>query len=80
VHNQNNGVSQYGDTFIQGVSHNQRKTDQRLIKAIHKAYGFQESSDFIRGMTWALRIVRGEQYDRKTLDLGKPNYEKLKDD
>lgn len=80
MHNQNNGVSQYGDTFIQGVSHNQKKTDQRLVSAIHKAYGFGEPSDFIRGMTWALRIVRGEQYDRKLLNLNKPVTEKLKDD
>jgi len=75
-----NEVGQYGDTFVQGVSHNQRKTDERLLKAIHKAYGFGEPRDVIRGMTLALRVVRGEQYDRKMLDLGKPVTEKLKDD
>jgi len=75
-----NGVGQYGDTFVQGLSHNQRKTDERLVKAIHKAYQFGEPNDVIRGMTLALRIVRGEQYDRKMLDLSKPTTEKLKDD
>jgi len=80
VQNKNNGIAQYGDTFVQGVSHNQRKMDERLRRAIHKAYGFDESRDVIRGMTLALRIVRGESYDKKLLDLGKPVYEKLKDD
>jgi len=76
----NNGINQYGDTFLEGISHNQRKTDERLVKALHKAYQFGEPNDVIRGMTLALRIVRGEQYEKKMLNLRKPVTEKLKDD
>ena len=78
--NENNGISPYGDTFLEGVSHNYRKTDERLVKALHKAYQFGEPNDVIRGMTLALRIVRGEQYEKKMLNLSKPVTEKLKDD
>lgn len=78
--NQNNGISPYGDTFIEGIVHNQRKADERLVKAIKRAQQFGEDGQMIRGMILALKILRGEQYDKKTLDLSKPTYEKLKDD
>ena len=76
----NNGITQYGDTFLEGVSYNQRKTDERLFKAIRRAYDFEENPQLIRGMTLALKVVRGEAYDKKTLDLSKPVVEKIKDD
>ena len=65
---QNNGITQYGDTFLEGVVHNQRKTDERLVKAIKKAQGFREDAQLIRGMMLALKITRGESYDEKTVD------------
>lgn len=67
----NNGVTQYGDTFLEGVVHNQKKTDERLASAIHRAQGFGESRDVIRGMMLALKIIRGDAYDQKMMDLGK---------
>ena len=66
--------------FIEGMSFNQKKIDQRLSSGIHRAYTLNESNEFIKGMTVALRIVRGETYDRKMLNLDEPVYEKLKDD
>lgn len=66
--------------FVDGMQFNQQKMDQRLSSAIHRAYTYNESNQFIKGMTVALRVIRGEQYDRKLIDLDSPNYEKLKDD
>ena len=66
--------------FIEGMSFNQKKIDKRFSSGIHRAYTLNESNEFIKGMTVALRIVRGETYDRKMLNLDEPVYEKLKDD
>ena len=75
----NNGISQYGDTFLEGVSHNQHKSDERLVKAIKRAQHFEENPQMIRGMILALKVLRGEPYDKKTLDMSKPVTEKIKD-
>lgn len=66
--------------FIEGISFNQKKIDQRLVSGIHRAYTLNESNQFIKGMTTALNIVRGETYDRKMIDLDEPVYEKIKED
>ena len=55
----------YGDTFLQGVVHTQKKHDQELVKALHKAYGYGESKDFTLGLMIALRVLRGESYERR---------------
>lgn len=66
--------------FLEGMTFNQQKVDQRLNSAIHRAYTLRESKEFIKGMTVALNIIRGDTYDRKTLNLDNPVYEKLKED
>ena len=68
---ENNGISPYGDTFLEGVIHNQKKTDERLASAIHRAQGFGEPRDVIRGMMLALKIIRGDAYEHKLMELGK---------
>lgn len=66
--------------FLEGMVFNQQKSDARLIKALHKAYQFGESKEFIKGMTVALRILRGDSYNEKTFDLSTQNYERMSDD
>jgi len=66
--------------FLEGIQTNQKKVDQRLVNALGKAYHYGEDKEFIKGMTMALRVIRGESYDGKTLNMSKPVYEKLKDD
>jgi hypothetical protein len=60
------GVVQYGDTFIQGVQHNQKSTERRLMEALQHYSAF-ESQDFMRGMLVANQILKGDRMiPRKT--------------
>jgi hypothetical protein len=68
------------ERFLEGMGFNQKKIEQRLTSGIHRAYTLKESNQFIKGMTMALNIIRGETYDRKMLNLDEPNYEKIKED
>lgn len=68
------------ERFLEGMSFNQKKIEQRLASGIHRAYTLRETNEFIKGMTMALNIVRGETYDRKMLNLDEPVYEKIKED
>jgi hypothetical protein len=55
----------YGDTFLQGVSYTQEKHDRNLVRALHKAYEFGESTEFRLGITVALRVIREETYNQR---------------